>query len=145
MKSIHDKIILFSHEGGMVYKVATKLSESLKIPKVSSQTFPNLENYSLVIIVTSNYGDEELPLPMEQFLLKIKEKNKFFTIIELGNYYGYDEYNFGAQKIIKNYLQSLDLQEFFPSLSLDSFPKMDIGLFLSWKEKLEHYVQNNLH
>jgi flavodoxin len=142
MKSIHDKIILFSHEGGMVYKVATKLSESLKIPKVSSQTFPNLENYSLVIIVTSNYGDEELPPNLENYLIALRTRDKEYALCELGNYFGYESEYFGCKRIVQGILLRLGWME-LSNISLDSFPELDLGSLDDWIMVLNEILSQN--
>lgn len=102
---------------------------------------PTLDS-EFIIFICPTYGDAELPLLMEEYLLKIKVKNKLYTTVELGNYYGYDDFTFGAKKIIKNHLSTLNWIEFFPSLSLDSMPKIDLKTFFSWKSQVEDAIKN---
>jgi flavodoxin len=91
----------------------------------------------LLIILCPTYGDEELPLEMEDYLLNIKINNlKYFTICELGNYYGYEDFTFGAGIILKKYFEELGFEEFYYMLSLDSIPKIDWNCFERWKSKL---------
>lgn len=94
----------------------------------------------LIIFICPTYGDEELPADMEKFLINLKLTNKLYVICELGNYYGYEEFEFGAKKIIENCLKTLLWKEFFPSLSLDSLPIIDWNTFYTWKGKLEHVI-----
>lgn len=100
-------------------------------------------NSNIILFICPTYGDEELPLEMEEFICSIKEKRKLFVICELGNYYGYDSFNFGAKKILKSYLEELGWIEFFPSLSLDSMPQIDWETFERWKKELENALQNH--
>lgn len=94
-------------------------------------------NCDLLIILCPTYGDEELPLEMEDYLFKMKiVKMKCFAICELGNYYGYDDFTFGAGIILKKYFENLGFKEFFPMLSLDSIPRIDWDNFYKWKSDL---------
>lgn len=97
-------------------------------------------HYDLIIIFCPTYGDEELPLEMEDFIHKLTIINKAFVICELGNYYGYDDYQFGALKILKNQLLSLGWTEAMPGLSLDSLPKIEWDCFYKWCRRLNQYV-----
>jgi flavodoxin len=94
----------------------------------------------LVIIFCPTYGDEELPLGMEDFLLELRVSPKKFVICELGNYYGYDNYQFGALKIIKGHLMGLGWEEFFKPLSLDSLPQVNWEALEKWAKEFNIYV-----
>jgi len=95
-------------------------------------TNPKVEDFNIFVCPT--YGDEELPLDMENFLFSITERDKHYTAIELGNYY--DSSEFGVLKIIRHHLSSLGWKEVFPSLSLDSLPQVDWNVFEKWKIEL---------
>lgn len=97
----------------------------------------------VVLFLCPTYGDEELPEDMENFIINLKIKNKLFVICELGNYYGYDTFEFGAKKIIKNKLKTLGWKQFYKNYSLDSFPKINnFENFNKWKCGLENALQN---
>ena len=105
-----------------------------------------LDNYQLYIFFTPTYGDGELHQVMEDFIerLSINLQNKYFIICESGNYIGYDEFNFGSMKIIKNELISKKAIEFAEGLSLDSSPRINWDHFYDWEKYLnkrsEEYV-----
>lgn len=102
---------------------------------------PTLDS-EIILFVCPTYGDEELHPAMEKFLISITEKTKKYVICELGNYYGYEDFSFGARKIIESHLKKLGWTEFFPSLSLDSMPSIDWQTFNDWKAGLDNAVQN---
>lgn len=102
---------------------------------------PAIEQYELILWFCPTYGDAELPLDMEDFLQKIKLTNKKFIVCELGNYYGYDDYQFGALKIIKSHLISLGWQESMEGLSLDSLPRINWDAYYAWCERLNGHVK----
>lgn len=99
-----------------------------------------LDQYDLILVFCPTYGDEELPLNMEDFLQTLTCKQKKFVICELGNYYGYDDYEFGAMKIIKHTLLNLEWTEFMQGLSLDSLPKINWDVFYNWCERLNNAI-----
>jgi len=96
----------------------------------------------LVVFICPTYGDEELPHSMEDFLINLKVKNKNYVVCELGNYYGFDDFSFGAKKIIEQKLLNLGWKKFYNSLSLDSVPKINWNSFFSWKTNLDYAIQN---
>lgn len=98
----------------------------------------------VVIFICPTYGDEELPHMMEDYLLSINSNPRYFVVCELGNYYGYDDFTFGAKKIIESYLINIGWKKFFKGLSLDSIPTIDWQIFFKWKEELEYALQNNI-
>lgn len=100
----------------------------------------DLEKFDFFIFFCPTYGDEELPESMEQFLLNFKLLNKKYTICELGNYYGYDDYQFGALKIINYHLNNLGWQEVVESFSLDSLPRIDWDSFKNWENKVYSFL-----
>lgn len=85
----------------------------------------------LCVFVCPTYGDEELPLAMEDYLFSIRERGRRYTVVELGNYY--EDFRFGARAIICRHLDSLGWTEAYPSLSLDSLPQVDWAVFEMWR------------
>jgi len=95
----------------------------------------------VVVFICPTYGDEELPHDMEDFLTNIKLENKSYVICETGNYFGYEDFQFGPAKIIEGYLKKLNWKKFYHTFSLDSLPLIDWETFYDWKKGLE----NELH
>lgn len=91
----------------------------------------------VILFICPTYGDEELPHDMEDFLLNLNAAiKKNFVVCEIGNYYGYDDFEFGAKNIIQKYLSSLGWKKFFNGLSLDVIPEIRWKVLNSWKDKL---------
>lgn len=128
---------IYASKHGHSKKVAQRFGECH-----DAETHPLLDE-DVILFICPTYGDEELPLTMENFLCSIIDTEKMFVICELGNYYGYDDFNFGALRIIESHLENLGWREFFPSISLDSMPSIDWETFENWKVKLHHALQNN--
>lgn len=108
---------------------------------------PSLDDVELLLFFCPTYGDEELQEDMERFLLSFRANlsGKFFVVCELGNYYGYDDFTFGAMKIIRARLIELGGAEFASPLSLDSLPKVHMAQLIRWvhylNTRLEAYVR----
>ena len=94
-----------------------------------------------VIVLCPTYGDEELPLAMEEYLLGLSITGKRYALCELGNYYGYEDCQFGAAKIIRYCLSRLEWVEPFRPLSLDSLPVIDWDSLKEWKDGLCEFLQ----
>jgi flavodoxin len=129
--SVLNTVTLYTSVHGHSREVAYQLPNPIKvIPSLK------IDDFNMFIFVCPTYGDEELPLTMEEFLLEITNTNKYFTVCELGNYYGYEDFQFGSRKIISHFLQSRGWEMIFPGLSLDSMPKIDWPVFNEWKKEL---------
>ena len=123
-------LVLYYSKGGSSLRVAEQFGVTTK--NITEK--PNLKKYEDIIIVCPTYGDEELPRQMEDYLRRIKVKNKNYAICELGNYFGFEK-EFGALKIIKKQLSTLEWN-LLDHVSLDSVPEVDWGKLKNWKEKL---------
>lgn len=130
-------ITLFDSIHGKSKKIASLLPNSHYVCNL-----PNLLKYEYFIFVCPTYGDEEITYNMETFLLNLKIKKRKYTICELGNYFG-DTYEFGAKKIIVQFLKKLKWEEFYPCLSLDSMPAIDLDTFKIWERKLNAILRKH--
>ena len=115
---------------------------ALKFPDASSITQIDKLWADVILFLCPTYGDEELPHNMETFLISLTD-TKMYVICELGNYYGYEDFGFGAKKIIETVLNQKGWTKFHKGLSLDSFPTIDWNTFNKWRKSLEHALQNN--
>lgn len=106
-----------------VHNKTASIVNQLDWPKLNVAQNPSLANYQNLIIICPTYGDEELPIVMEDYLLSL-DCIKNFAVCELGNYYGYDDYTFGAARIIRGILLNKGWHEFYPSGSVDTLPKI---------------------
>jgi len=97
----------------------------------------------IVAFFCPTYGDEELPPVMDKFIYKIQTKSLQYILCELGNYFGQDDFEFGAAIIIKTKLDSLGWAQIGNTLSLDSFPKIDWKSFYAWKNDIGDILRRN--
>ncbi len=93
-----------------------------------------LAMYDILFVFCPTYGDEELQPDIESFLLRFDTRldGRLFTVCELGNYYGYDDYTFGALRIIRSHWVALGARELCGPLSLDSLPQVPWGHLDRW-------------
>ena len=126
--------VIYDSNHGCTKKVASKFTCDVKHVKEA------IIWADVVLFLCPTYGDEELPHDMEDFLLSMTEKNRKYVVCELGNYYGYDDFQFGASTIIEGCLNNLGWQKFYSSYSMDSLPTIDWEPFLKWKKSLEEYM-----
>jgi len=104
-----------------------------------AETAPSaVADYPLLLVFCPTYGDEELQDDMEDFLANfhLDLSGRFFAICELGSYYGYDDFSFGAMRIIRKKLLDLGGRELCEPLSLDSFPRTNWIHLLDWVDYL---------
>ncbi|MBK8465876.1 MAG: flavodoxin domain-containing protein [Chloracidobacterium sp.] len=99
--------------------------------------------YDILMFFCPTYGDEELQPDMEKFItdFSLDMSGKQFVICELGNYYGYEDFSFGAMQIIRRHLLELGGRELCSPLSLDAMPRVEWNQLRRWIE----YVNGNLN
>ena len=129
-------LVLYASSHGRTRQVVFRFAEQLPLPCAihnvkddgSSKLILACE---LLVCFCPTYGDEELQDDMERFLeCNLTEvEGKRFVICELGNYYGYDDFSFGALHVLRKAFLELKGVEFFEPLSLDSFPEWTGGSY----------------
>lgn len=131
--------LIFCSPHGRTRKVVEHALQELAVkPDVfdlkDAQPTDILRDYDLLLVFCPTYGDEELPEAMENYILNLKTDltGRLFTICELGNYYGYDDYCFGAMNIIRQCLEKLGARELCSPLSFDSLPKVNWNHLSNW-------------
>lgn len=132
--------VLYATQHGKTLTVAKHFAQEL--PILNANDNPDLDKYDTIVIFCPTYGDEELPFEMEDFLIQLTCKPKNFMVCELGNYYGYDDYSFGAGKIIRQLLLSYGWTEIKPIFSLDSLPQINWPNFNGWKYETLEILKN---
>jgi flavodoxin len=97
-----------------------------------------LRGYSRFIFLTPTVGNEELSEPFEALFDQrwIDFSDAFYTICELGNYYGFELFEYGAAKILHQLIAASGGKEFYHTLSLDTLPVIDWERFNAWAEGL---------
>ncbi len=92
------------------------------------------------IIVVPNYGDGEIQAVMETYLVATRLPFRRFAVVELGNYYGFDDWGYGAADKVRRLLESRGGRLFFSNLSMDSLPKMDWPTLDRWISALQSEI-----
>lgn len=105
----------------------------------------DLSKYDLYVFIVPTYGDEELQEDIENLVVKINfdMADKYFAICEIGNYGGYDDFSFGAMKILKEQLITKNAIMFLNGASVDSLPKMDWDALENWCYRLNKKYFDN--
>ena len=141
-------VVLYASSHGSTRRVVKTLAEMVQFQfdcfDVKSLTdLSSMNKYDVFLFFSPTYGNEELQLDMERFIIKFKldMSNKYYAICELGNYYGY-EGDFGAMKIIRHHLKQLRGTELVSPLSMDSLPKKDWKAFGTWCGKLNDTLRD---
>lgn len=104
------------------------LSFPIEIVNVCSLTDDSLfRAYDFLLLFVSTTGDQELQQDMERFLARHSPRLdvKSYAICELGNYFGYDDFDFGAEPVLSHFLRAGSGRELVPPFSTDSFPIKD--------------------
>lgn len=130
--------IIYDSNKQTAKNIALTFSGEIKSAKENPEIWADV-----TLFICPTYGDEELPHDMEDFLLKLNVKNKLFVICEIGNYYGYDDFTFGAKEVIQRYLQSLGWKKFYSGISLDVIPVIRWNVLNTWKDKLYENLRNH--
>lgn len=130
----------------VVEEIVRRVAVQLDVFDVKSKPAPEkFADYDTLLFCVPTYGDEELQDDMEEFLqtFDLDLTGKRFAIAELGNYYGYDDYSFGAMAILRRRLLELHATELCQPLSLDSLPKVNWDQLGRWVDHLNARLKSH--
>ncbi len=140
-------LVLYGSKTGNTRLVANRLPGMLRFEaqavNVASLTNADLLlSYDMTLFLASTWGDGELQLDMELFMQRthIDLHGQPYAICELGNYYGYDDFEFGALKIIQYHVELWNGREVVEPFSMDSLPHKDWKNLERWCEKLNAFA-----
>lgn len=128
-------VVLHNHKPGNNYTVASTIAARLGCDTLAATDSPSLEKYDVVVFVTANAGDEELPPPMENFLSSITLTGKSYLVVEIGNYFGLNNY-FGCRRVVIGLLDKLGWT-FLGDLAVDSVPQLDEAALAAWVDEVQ--------
>jgi len=141
-------LIIYGSTRGNTRLVATRMPSNLHFDAdvrnvTSLEDSSVLRRYDLLLFLASTWGDGELQVDMEQFFVRqhIDLAGKHYAICELGNYYGYDDFEFGALRVMQHQLQQWGGREFIEPLCMDSLPRKDWAGFARWCNLLNRAVE----
>jgi flavodoxin len=144
-------LVIYGSTKGNTRKVALRLPEQLRFSvdliDVSTLLRPTLvDQYDVLLFLASTWGDGELQIDMEDFFVshKIDLKGKPYATCELGNYYGYDDFEFGALAIMQHFLQLWRGRELVEPFCLDSLPRIDWSNFARWCDVINKAVMDTV-
>jgi flavodoxin len=131
--------LLYGSSHGRTRNVVERSLQQLKLtPEVfdvkDRPLAEKLTSYDILLFFSPTYGDEELQPDMEDFIrqFSLDLRRKYFAICELGNYYGHDDFSFGAMPILRRCLLELGGKELCSPLSLDSMPRVNWEQLNRW-------------
>lgn len=99
-----------------------------------------------IVFLAANYGDQELHDLFEEFILRYCDffEDKICFVGEIGNYYGYDDLEFGAGRILIDYLKTNGASVMEPLFSIDTLPFIDRRMLENWIKYLSHPLKENI-
>lgn len=140
MKIDKNYLIIYGSLTGNARRVAESIQQKVGARLYNSKDFNSLDqiiklnhNSMEMVFVASTWGDGELQSDMENFLINSNplKCSPVCHIVELGNYYGYDDFEFGALFHIKRCTKNLGFCS-GKHLSLDSMPRIDWDTLSNW-------------
>lgn len=136
--------LVYGSTRGNTRKVAERLRDALTHPVTLIRAdelhdAKQLNSFTVVLFFASTWGDGELQQDMESLLLRmpLRLDGKRYAVCELGNYYGYDDFEFGALRILQHFLNASGGIELLPPFSMDSLPTKDWLGLQRWTAELE--------
>ncbi len=144
-------IIIYSapNKTGSSAKIANKvyfhLNENALLFNISETKMEiEMTNYKVLIFIVATYGDQELHDSYEEFMIAKGNFNSShkFSICEIGNYYGYDDFELGGGRIVKTHIENLQAKEILPMYSIDSLPLIDDRKLNKWLVDLSKKIEN---
>jgi flavodoxin len=141
-------LIIYGSTRGNTRLVATRMPDKLTfhadVQDVKAlRDVDVLHQYDVLVFLASTWGDGELQVDMERFLVghPVDLSGKRYAICELGNYYGYDDFEFGALRILQYQLQQWGGRELVEPFCMDSLPRKDWTGFARWCNLLNRTVE----
>ena len=116
-----------------------ELHNGIEVMNVAND-FPRekILQYDSLIFVAATYGDQELNDTLEDFVITLDKSHADFNyaVCEIGNYYGYDDFELGAGEIIVSHMNLIGAKSLLPMYSVDSLPRLDKRKLKKWIEQL---------
>jgi flavodoxin len=128
----------------VVHRLPELLSFSFDIINVKTLDEASVfQKYDLLMFFASTAGDQELQVDMERFLSRVTVRlnGKPYVICELGNYFGYADFEFGAERILHHVLQEWGGTEFMEPFAMDTFTRKDWNGLARWCSLLNKKVK----
>lgn len=96
-----------------------------------------------IVFIVATYGDQELQDDAENFISGIKHdlKSISYSLCEIGNYYGYDDFKYGSGDIVEKVFQNLGAIQKTKTVSIDTLPKIDWQGVEHWTKLLSNAVK----
>ena len=123
----------------VVQRLPSLLSFQVQIENVKNLTSDSIfREYDLLLFFTSTSGDQELQADIEAFVVRNPPRlhGQAYAVCELGNYFGYDDFEFGAECILSHVLDEGGGREFIPPFAMDTFPNRDWRGLTRWCDML---------
>ena len=144
MAALAEILLIYGSSRGNTRLVAERLKRTLGWPldllEASDVADPGrLAGYRVLLFFASTWGDGELQPDMENLLVRVPLDlvGRHYAVCELGNYYGYDDFEFGALRVLQHHLDAAGGSELVPPLCMDSLPRKDLAGLERWTVTLD--------
>jgi len=118
-------------------KIAAHVASRARLNLVDFFTQPGAPVPPCLIVVTPNHGDAEIQEDVEKFLVARGREVQRWVVLEIGNYYGFDDWSYGAREKIAAFLRKLGKgEEALPGAGIDTLPTIDWVTLDRWCDEV---------
>ena len=117
----------------------TELKKDIELLNLAeSNSSDKIIGFDIMLFVAATYGDQELNDGLEEFIVSLPDSlpNMNYAVCEIGNYYGYDDFELGAGKIVESHMTKLGAKQILPMYSVDTLPILDSRKLAKWVNEL---------
>jgi hypothetical protein len=132
---------IWGRPGSNSEKIALHIGNRIGAPVVNFVASPDAPMASHLVMVAANHGDAEVPEDIEKFLQRRGSEIDRWVVLEIGNYYGFDDWSYGARERIALYLDSIRKGgEVVPGAGIDTLPHIDWVTLDRWCDTIRSVV-----
>jgi hypothetical protein len=127
------KIGCWGRPGSNSAKIAAHIAQRGGVELVDFFTDRDAPVPQALVIVTPNHGDAEVQEDVEKFLVARGKEVQQWVVLEIGNYYGFDDWSYGARERIALFMKKNGKpDEALPGGGIDTLPLIDWATLDRW-------------
>jgi hypothetical protein len=127
------KIGCWGRPGSNSAKLAAHIAQRAGLEMVDFYGNRDAAVPSELVIVTPNHGDAEVQEDVENFLVARGREVQRWVVLEIGNYYGFDDWGYGARERIALFMKKNGKgDEALPGAGIDTLPQIDWATLDRW-------------
>jgi hypothetical protein len=114
-------------------KIAARIAQRAGLGLVDFFSNRDASVPSHLVIVTPNHGDAEVQEDVEKFLVARGHEVQQWVVLEIGNYYGFDDWSYGARERIALFMKRHGKpDEALSGGGIDTLPHVDWATLDRW-------------